>query len=252
MEIFQDYAYCYNLIYKDKDYRAEAEKIDFLIKKYAEGSAKIINFGCGTGKHDIELEKLGYNVKGIDMSLVMIDVAKKSVDSNSNAVSFEVADIRNYKPKEKYDVVISLFHVISYQHKNEDALAAFRSARNSLNAGGTFIFDVWYGPGVLTDKPSIRVKEIEDDNNRLIRIARPTLHDKRNVVDVDYEVLVINKQTDNVKTIQEIHNMRYFFRPELDLLLRQTGFELVDNLDCQTLKDTTYDSWTSYFIAKAI
>lgn len=252
MEVFQDYAYYYNSFYKDKNYRAEAEAVDGLIKKYAEGSTKLINLGCGTGRHDIELEKLGYCVKGIDMSALMVDIAKKNAESSGNAVDFEVADIRNYNPIEKYDTVISLFHVISYQNTNEDVLAAFRTARKALNVGGIFIFDVWYGPGVLSDKPAIRVKEIEDNDNRLIRIARPVLHDKTSVVDVDYEVLVIHKKTDAVKTIHETHNMRYFFRPELDMLLQQAGFELIDNLDCQTLEETSYSSWTSYFIAKAI
>lgn len=46
--------------------------------------------------------------------------------------------------------------------------------------------------------------------------------------------------------------MRYFFRPELEILLKQAGFELVTNIDCNTLEETDYNSWTSYFIAKAI
>lgn len=252
MEVFQDYAYYYNSFYKDKDYKAEAETVDCLIKKYAEGAEKVINFGCGTGKHDIELGKLGYSVKGIDMSSLMIDIAKKNADRNSNDISFEVADIRNYEPKEKYDAVISLFHVISYQNNNEDVLAAFRTARKALESGGIFVFDIWYGPGVLTDRPVLRVKEIEDENNKLIRIARPILHDKTNIVDVAYEVLVIDRKTSVVRMINEIHKMRYFFKPELDMLLRQTGFEMIDNLDCKTLEATDFSSWTSYFIAQAV
>lgn len=252
MEVFQDYAYYYNAFYCDKDYKAEAETVDSLLKKYAMDTKKIINFGCGTGRHDIELEKLGYVAKGIDMSSLMIDIAKKSAYCNESTVEFEVADIRNYSSQEKYDAVISLFHVISYQKGNEDVLAAFRSARGVLNTGGVFIFDVWYGPGVLSDKPAVRVKEIEDNDNRLIRIARPVLYDDVDIVDVNYEVLVIHKKTDTVKTIRETHNMRYFFRPELDLLLRQAGFEIMDSLDCRTLEATSYSSWTVYFIAKAI
>lgn len=78
------------------------------------------------------------------------------------------------------------------------------------------------------------------------------MYDKRNVVDVCYEVLVINKKTNITKTIKEVHSMRYFFRPELEILLKQAGFELVTNIDCNTLEETDYNSWTSYFIAKAI
>lgn len=78
------------------------------------------------------------------------------------------------------------------------------------------------------------------------------MHDKENVVDVNYEVLIMNKKTGQVQTINEVHKMRYYFRPELELLLRDAGFQLLDNIDCRTLGETDYDSWTSYFIAKPV
>lgn len=252
MEVFQDYAYYYNAFYRDKDYKGEVAQIDHLLRKYGNGINKLINFGCGTGKHDIELGKLGYQCEGIDMSPVMIDIARENAHSEKMDIPFEVADIRSYEPQEQYDAVISLFHVMSYQNENADILSAFQSARKALNQGGLFLFDVWYGSGVLSDKPAVRVKEIEDEKNKLIRIARPVMHEKKNVVDVCYEVLVIDKDTSQTKVINEVHNMRYFFRPELQILLEQSGFELVDNLDCQTLKETDYGSWTSYFVARAV
>lgn len=46
--------------------------------------------------------------------------------------------------------------------------------------------------------------------------------------------------------------MRYFFRPELEAYLKETDFELIDNIDCKTLKETSYDSWTSYFVARTV
>ena len=60
------------------------------------------------------------------------------------------------------------------------------------------------------------------------------------------------KKTNETKTIEEVHHMRYFFRPELEFYLRESGFELLDNLDCMTLDKTSYNSWTSFFVAKAV
>lgn len=252
MEAFQDYAYYYNAFYQDKDYAAESRQVDTLLKRYGSNIRKIINYGCGTGRHDIELSKLGYDCIGIDMSSLMIDIAKENSKGMNANIDFSVADIRTYEPKEKYDAVISLFHVMSYQNSNDDILSAFQSARKALDDGGLFLFDLWYGPGVLSDPPVVRVKEVQDDKYKLIRIARPVMHDKANVVDVCYEVMVIEKETGCTKTINETHHMRYFFRPELELYLKESGFELIDNLDCGTLGKTNYDSWTSYFLAKAV
>lgn len=252
MDVFQDYAYYYNLFYQDKDYFTEAKQIDILLKKYGRNIKKIINYGCGTGKHDIELSRIGYQCTGIDISSSMIDIAKKNAIYEKAQIDFSVADIRNYKTREKYDAVISLFHVMSYQSENKDILLAFESARRVLDKGGIFLFDVWYGPGVLSDKPNIRIKEIDDDKNKLIRIAKPIMYDRRNIVDVCYQIFILNKISGQAKEFKEIHTMRYFFRPELEYMLENFGFKILDNLDCNTLGKTDYDSWTSYFIAVAV
>lgn len=252
MESFLDYAYYYNAFYRDKDYKAESLQLDTLLKRYGNNIKKLINYGCGTGRHDIELSCLGYDCTGIDISPIMIEIAKKNSNDIAVDIDFSVADICTYESQGKYDAVISMFHVMSYQNRNEDILGAFRSARSALEKRGVFLFDVWYGPGVLSDPPAVRVKEIEDDDRHLIRVARPTMHDKKNVVDISYEVFVIDKKSGKTRVFNEVHSMRYFFRPELELYLKETGFELIDNLDCRTLGETSYDSWTSYFVARAI
>ena len=253
MEVFQDYAYYYNTFYQDKDYRTEAGQVDILLKKYGNCNIKtILNFGCGTGKHDIELSRLGYECSGIDMSPMMIDIARENSRKENVSIIFSVADIRKYITVKKYDAVIALFHVVSYQNSHDDILAVFRTARKLLDRDGIFLFDVWYGPGVLTDKPVVRVKEVQDDKYKLIRVARPIMHDETNVVEVCYEIIAIDKHSNETKVINEIHNMRYFFKPELEVYLKEAGFRLLDNLDCKTLGKTGYNTWTSYFIASPI
>lgn len=252
MEVFHDYAYYYNAFYRDKDYVREAKQVDILLRKYGSNVKQVINFGCGTGMHDIELARMGYSCTGIDISPIMIEIAKKNNKKQAGNISFSVSDIRSYRAERKFDAVISLFHVMSYQNTNEEILDAFCSARKALNKGGVFLFDVWYGPEVLSDKPAVRVKEVQDDKYKLIRVAKPTMHDKTNVVEVSYDVLVVDTKSNTAKAINEVHNMRYFFRPELEFYLKESGFDLIDNLDCATLGQTGYDSWTSYFIATAI
>lgn len=252
MEVFKDYAYYYNLFYGDKDYVHEADLVKKLICEYVGGDKEIstiLDMGCGTGKHDFELCKLGYRTNGIDLSSEMIEIANRSKENSCYYPDFEVADIRDYEPVRKYDAVISMFHVMSYQNKNEDVMKAFQTASKALDAGGLFIFDAWYGPGVLTDKPAVRVKQVEDDNNTVIRYANPIMHVDKNVVDVCYDVLIIDKVNGTAKEIKEVHNMRYFFAPEIELMLETTGFTLTACLDCNTLKETDFNSWTAYFIA---
>jgi SAM-dependent methyltransferase len=255
MEIFDDYAYYYDLLYRDKDYAAEAEQIQVLLSRYATGQSikSILNLGCGTGRHDFALADLGYQMCGIDMSPTMVRMAedaKKDLSNKDILPIFEVADIREYEPKGKYDAVISLFHVISYQNTNNDALKAFQTAAKALEAGGIFIFDVWYGPGVLSDKPTARIKKISDGDNLLLRYANPLMEVAKNIVEVNYDIIVTNQKTGAAKRFAEKHIMRYYFRPEIELMLGMCGFELLACLDSSTLEETTFDSWTAFFVAK--
>lgn len=88
MEVFKDYAYYYNAFYQDKDYVAEAVQIDFLLKKYGKDISTVINYGCGTGRHDIELAKMGYHCTGIDMSELMIEIANNNVRNQDMGIFF--------------------------------------------------------------------------------------------------------------------------------------------------------------------
>lgn len=253
MEIFKNYAYYYNLFYGNKNYKRETETVNFLIHKFAQKqeNQKILNIGCGTGRHDIEFAKLGYQMTGIDFSEDMIAIAEKNKIDNLD-LKFEVCDARTYRTNSRFDVVISLFHVMSYQNTNEDILDSFQTAYEALEEGGIFIFDVWYGPGVLTDKPAVRVKELEDNNNQIVRIANPIINVSANIVDVNYQVLITNKDTNVTQEIRESHKMRYYFEPEIRKYLELSSMELITCVDCNNLQKPTFDSWTTYFVARKV
>jgi len=76
MSVFKKYAAIYDLIYKDKDYSKEAQHIVEILQKYGvnQGSS-ILNLGCGTGRHDHILAKMGCKMTGVDMSEEMVDIA---------------------------------------------------------------------------------------------------------------------------------------------------------------------------------
>ncbi|OQY98985.1 MAG: hypothetical protein B6D35_10685 [Candidatus Brocadia sp. UTAMX2] len=162
MGVFGDYAKYYNLLYKDKDYQTEVHYIENLIKKYAKNKVEtILDIGCGTGNHDVLFAKRGYEIYGIDTSEEMINIAKSRIHNLQN-INFSVGNSESFTLDKKFDVVVSLFHVMSYQIKNESLYGSLKNAYHHLKADGLFIFDFWYGPAVLTDRPSVRLKELED------------------------------------------------------------------------------------------
>lgn len=255
MEVFQDYAYYYNMIYEEKNYSEEAKTVDRLIKRKVDKKhPSILNIGCGTGKHDYELAKLGYIMKGVDLSPEMVSVAKDNYldEIERGVMSFEVGNFQTYEPDRQYDIVTSLFHVISYQNSNKSVLDSFNTANKALKNGGVFVFDLWYGPGVLTLLPENRIKRVENEDSMLIRYASPVMHYNKNIVDVNYDVIVIDKKTNITRTITETHSMRYFFIPEIENMLGQCGFKLLDVLDSNSLTEVDQKSWAAYIMAEKI
>ena len=225
-EVFNAYAGYYDLLYGDKDYAAEASFVDGLIRRYKKNARAVLDLGCGTGRHDACFDRLGYMVSGIDSSKAMLREARKR--AAPGRIDFYEGDIRVIDLHRKFDVVTSLFHVMSYQKKDEDVAAAFRTAGRHLDPGGIFIFDFWHGQGVLNDPPVVRVKRFEDESTRIVRVAEPTLKPEQNVVDVNYQIFTLDKPSGRWDELRETHSMRYFFLPEVSRCLIDADFELLE------------------------
>lgn len=249
--VFNVYSKYYDLLNRDKDYSKETTYIDNLLKKYAQRETNsLIDVGCGTGKHDIVFANKGYDVWGIDRAVEMIDIANCQKGSLQN-VSFQVGDATNFNLDMGVDAVVSLFHVMSYLNDSDVLSAAFKNIYNHLNKDGLFIFDFWHGPAVLTDKPEQRLKKMEDNDLIVYRVATPVLYAERNVVDVNYEIHIIDKQTQKTETIKEMHSMRYLFLPELEYMLKNIGFKIVTSLEwLHDKKIPDFSSWNACMVVQ--
>ncbi len=252
MKNFAEYAAYYNALYEDKDYHSEARYVSKLLSEQGHDVKTILNFGCGTGKHDFLLGESGYQITGADLSADMVKEASKNTpDHLKEKVHFIKGDFRSLRLNQKFDAVTALFHVMSYQNTNEEVGSAMETARIHLNEDGLFVFDFWYGPGVLSDPPVVRVKKINTPQKHITRIAQPFMHADRNIVDVNYELFVRDK-AGMTTTITEIHSMRYFFIPELDLMLKQANFQLIHAYEWLTHHSPRIQAWNAIVVAKAI
>ena len=254
MAIFSNYARYYDLMYQDKDYVGEAQFIQRLIQTYAPATTTILELGCGTGNHAMLLAKEGYQVHGVDLSQEMLGYANERCDRLSPALAtrlqFSQGDLRQVRLDRKFDVVLSLFHVMSYQTNNEDLLAAFETAKAHLVPGGILIFDVWYGPAVLSDPPTVRIKRLEDRSIQVTRIAEPVMEPNKNLVDVNYHIFIKDLISSKIDEVREVHTMRYLFKPELELLLDRLQMQIVESGEWLTDRQPGLNTWGVYFIVR--
>jgi SAM-dependent methyltransferase len=255
VSVFEAYSQYYDLLYRDKDYAAEAGYVKTLIERERPGAGTLLDLGCGTGRHDFLLAEHGYQVTGVDLSADMLKVAnaerEKRLAAGSAPPKFEQGDVRSVRLGARFDVVVSLFHVMSYQTTNADLLAAFTTLREHVAPGGVILFDAWYGPTVLTDRPVVRVKRLSGDTFDVTRLAEPVFHPNENVVDVNYQIMVVDRATQRCEQLRETHRMRYLFVPEVAALLEHVGLRLDRASEFMTDGDLGFGTWNALFVARA-
>lgn len=245
VDVFGEYSEFYDLLYSDKDYIGETEYINSLLTKFGLSHPSILEFGSGTGIHGRMLGDLGCQVTGIEKSPAMVKKATQTENFRSI-----VGDITEMELPDKFDCVVSLFHVVSYLLNNSEVLKLFKNAFRHLNERGLFVFDVWYSPCVNNLRPEIRTKRFSNDSLEILRVAEPTVYCDQNRVDVNYTIFSKPRTSDSWSMIKETHSMRHFSTPEIELFASQSGFELVHNEEFLTSASPTENTWGVCYVLK--
>lgn len=254
MSIFADYARYYNLLYADKDYSGEVDFVLGELQKKGPLPETLLDLGCGTGRHAVEFARRGIAVTGVDLSADMIAMSEDVLAAHAflePMPQLGQGDALTVRLQKKFDVVVSLFHVMSYQTTEESLLAALETAKHHLRPGGLFFFDFWYGPGVLTDPPTSRQKRLEDSEISVMRTAEPNHRVADNVVEVHYTIEVKDKSSSEFRVIPEVHEMRYWFLPELRHLAKMGGFTVVAEGEWLSPSFLSAAPWNAWVILQA-
>ena len=245
--IFDVYSMYYDLLYKDKDYHAEVDYIDGLLKRHKVNSKKLLEFGSGTGKHGRLLAERGYVITGIEQSAQMAALATPVPGFHCIE-----GDIRSIRLGRKFGAVLSLFHVMSYQISNQCVNSVFARAAEHLESDGLFIFDVWYSPAVYSQRPVVRIKRMFDDQVEITRIAEPDIFPNENKVNVNYTIFANRQGTVGTQVLTEVHSMRHFSMLELELFSTLHGFEIVTAEEFVTARAPGEGTWGVCLILRKI
>jgi SAM-dependent methyltransferase len=256
LDPFERSAEFYDELYEEKDYAVEADYVGGLIRSHSAAAQSLLDLGCGTGRHAIHFVERGYNVVGVDRSADMIAKAEGHRERLPRhlheRVAFDKGDIRTLCLGRRFDAVAALFHVVSYQITNDDLLAVLATAKTHLQPNGVFVFDCWYGPGVLSDPPATRTKHVRRRSQRLTRIAEPVMRVNNNVVEVNYRFVLENGASHFAEAFRETHRMRYFFVPELLLALQIAGLEPVTFSEWMSADAPGRRTWSLSAIARQV
>lgn len=249
------YANQYDQLYIEKNYVNECNLISEAIRRYSKYTpSSLLDIGCGTGGHSLEMARRGYKVTGVDLSQFMLDKASEKAAhlSSEQKPQWVCGDARNFETGTQHDLGIMMFAVIGYLTKNDDILAGLRNIHRQLKPGALFICDFWYGLSVLSVRPSDRVRILPTTEGKVIRAANTTLDLTNHTADVTFKLWALEQDKLVSETI-ETHKMRYFFPQEFLLFLSVCGFKL-ESISAFPSLDTPLNdqTWNALVVASTI
>jgi len=248
------YAIHYDLLYSNRDVRCEVDFLERIFREYAPFPVRrVIDLGCGSGGHSVELARRGYEVLGVDLSEEMIARAREKASGLTNA-SFMVADVRKLDFREEFDAAIAIYGVISYFTSDDELLDFLRSVRRSLRGGGCFVFDTWSALGVLEKRAYFEMPSTH------FRKSGPMLAIKEEVWRIDalnqvstaeISWSLMDMGSGSVDTMTHELELRLFTPRELRHFLSDAGFDMVAMFEDYSGKPVTEDSPELTVVARA-
>jgi 2-polyprenyl-3-methyl-5-hydroxy-6-metoxy-1,4-benzoquinol methylase len=183
---------------------------------------KILDIGCGTGRHSIELTKRGYLITGIDLSYSQLQRASEKAAEQKLQIDFQKQDARLLPFRNEFDLAIMLcegsFPLMETDEMNFQIL---QSAAKALKPGGKFIFTTLNGLFPLFHSVKEFLESKTEDGNAVNTENSFDLMTFR-----EFNSIVVE---DDNGTPKELHcNERYYVPSEITWLLKSLNFEPIE------------------------
>lgn len=222
-ELFQNYADKYD---NEEFTKGTLGEVDFLEREIIfDKNCRILDIGCGTGRHTIELAKRGYSVTGIDLSESLLAKASETAKELGLEVNFIRKDARDFNFKESFNLTIMICEgAFPLMETDEMNFAILQNAYKSLENNGKFIFTTLNGlfPLFHSVKDFVNKGAVEGQSDKNT-FDLMTFRDYSTYETVDdlgiSKILVCNE--------------RYYVPSEITWLLKSIGFTKIDIFGCK-------------------
>jgi 2-polyprenyl-3-methyl-5-hydroxy-6-metoxy-1,4-benzoquinol methylase len=219
-ELYENYAQKYD---SECFVQGTVGECDFIEQEIShDKSLNILDIGCGTGRHAIELAKRGYKVTGVDLSENQLKRAKEKAEEAGLAIDFQIQDARNLPFDVEFDLAIMLCEGgFSLMETDEMNFEILKNATKALKDNGKLIFTTLNGLFPLFHS----VKEFYESQQK-----EGQAHCKDCSFDLmtfrDHNTTVIEDDSGNKKELKS--NERYYVPSEITWLLKSLGYTKID------------------------
>ena len=218
--LFENYARKYD---KECFVQGTLGECDFIEQEINhDKSLKIIDIGCGTGRHTIELTKRGYAVIGIDLSESQLKWAKEKSKEQGVEIDFQKHDARDLPFEGEFDLAIMLCEGgFSLMETDEMNFEILKNATKALKDKGKFIFTTLNGLFPLFHSVKEFYESVAKEGSAKCKGCSFDLMTFR-----DHNTVVFEDDLGNKKELK--CNERYYVPSEITWLLKTLGYKKID------------------------
>jgi len=183
---------------------------------------KILDIGCGTGRHAIELTKRGYNITGVDLSESQLERAMEKARELNMEVQFLLHDARKLPFNREFDLAIMIcegaFPLMETDEMNYQIL---ENAATALKNNGKLIFTTLNGLFPLFHSVKDFLASESNEGNAIYSENSFDLMTFR-----DHNMTTVTDDHGNEKELD--CNERYYVPSEISWLLKSVGFKKIE------------------------
>jgi SAM-dependent methyltransferase len=251
MASYDVYARFYDLCFGDMDPDL------LMIQQFAARcGSPILELACGTGRVLMPLARQGYQVTGVDVSPGMLEVARRKIAAENLAdrITLVEQDMRKLDLDARFNLAFVAVNSFMHLLSTDDQLAALARIRHHLNPGGLLLLDL-FSPDLarlLDMKGQMTLEQSmtdPDTGHPLMRFHTDTADLGQQQIHVTFIIDEMDGEG-QVRRVVFPFDIRYVFRYELELLLRQARFELEAIYGSYDLDEYTGDSAKMIAVAR--
>ncbi|MCW5875586.1 MAG: class I SAM-dependent methyltransferase [Anaerolineales bacterium] len=241
----------YDIFYADKPYAQEAAFVHACFQKHTAGPCeRLLELACGSGRHALELEKLGYRIVATDYSENLLAVARRRAAEAGSAVEFLWQDMRSLQlDAPPFDAAYCLFDSIGYVQTNAAIRQVLTGVAAHLRPGGLFVFEFWHAAAMLRGYEPRRERTWTHGETTIQRVSNTRLDVARQLAEVTYDIQA--DSPDGRVELSETQVNRYFLVQEMADFLETTGFSPLEFVAAfQDDPQITEDTWHILAVAR--
>lgn len=132
-----------DFLFSDERWENAPSEVNFMEEMLElEPGDKILDLCCGVGRHAIYFAQDGFNVMGLDLSKVYLDIAAKKAAKLGVDVEWLKADMREIPFENEFDGIVNVFTSFGYFHDQDENQKVLDNVYKALKPGGRFLIEL--------------------------------------------------------------------------------------------------------------